>query len=220
MTIWSWTDGRGQTSAACVRAVHMRELVDLDQGAVGNPSSGRWPGRRLVGLVGFGGLWTANRARKKLAQRPERRWRPVRSGGTNRREWGHIRAELGAQPAGGWWVWWVSGVCFVPNARGEIPLGRWHDCSGLGAQTGAAGGISVPNWGTTGHRMVGFGGCQETVLARWRAENRPVTALCHGASPLGWGHKRNVPPFLKNVPPNVPPIFSDGGGLAWTGADS
>lgn len=102
MPLWSWTDGRGQTSAACVRAVHMRELVDLDQGAAGNPSSGRWPGRRLVGLVGFGGLWTANRApRNWLSGRRGEGGRSVLgaqtgvAGGTSGPNWGHNRRAVG-----------------------------------------------------------------------------------------------------------------------------
>ena len=90
MYLWSCTDGYGQTSAGCVRAPHMMKLGDLAGSDAERRTLGRCSARRVVGLVGFGGLWTAHRA-QKLAQGPGRRGRPVRSGGTTRR-------ELGAHP--------------------------------------------------------------------------------------------------------------------------
>lgn len=72
---------------------------------------------------GFGGIWGVmdgpSRA-QKLAQRAERRGRPVRSGGTTRSGWGHIRAELGAQPAGGGGGG-VFGEAYQPRGKGPGP---------------------------------------------------------------------------------------------------
>lgn len=105
-------DGRPWTNECCmcVRSTHAEVGRS---GRVGRPKADFGPdGGRPRG--GFGWIWGVvdgqSRA-QKLAQQAERRGRLVISGGTNRSGWGHIRAELGAQPAGGWWVRWVSGVC-------------------------------------------------------------------------------------------------------------
>ena len=64
MPLWSWTDGRGQTSAACVCALHMLKLGKVAGSDAERRTLGRWSTRRVVGLVDFGGLWTANRAHR------------------------------------------------------------------------------------------------------------------------------------------------------------
>ena len=135
------------------------------------------------------------------------------SGGTSGPNWGHNRAELGAQPAGGWWVRWVSGGCFRPNAGVEVAPGREPDWV-------VRGGTNRPGCGHIRPPRGGLGGFQGFVLACWRAKERPEDALCPGRLRLWWGQKRNVPPLLKNVPPNVPPSCADGGGWVWTGPDS
>ena len=114
MPLWSWTDGRGQTSAACVRALHMLKLGEVAGADAEGRTLGRWSARRVVGLVGFVGLFRAKRARRNC----------LRGGGLAGQAWGHIRAELGADPAAAWWARWVSGSCSGSLARGKPPWGR------------------------------------------------------------------------------------------------
>ena len=81
MPLWSWTDGRGQTSAACVCALHMLKLGEVGRSDARKPNLDPVEVGRVVGLVGFGGLWTANRAPKN--------WLSGQRGEGAGRVWGH-----------------------------------------------------------------------------------------------------------------------------------
>lgn len=88
----------------------------------------------LGGFGGFRGLSPVNRASRNYASRVE--------GEGTVQVWGHKRRQLGAHPAGGWWVRWVSLGC-------ETSQKERKKCS-LGPNSGALydGNTAGKCWGT------------------------------------------------------------------------
>lgn len=174
MALWSCTDGHGQTSAACVRALHMLKLGEVAGSDARKPTSDPGEVGPVVGLVGFGGLWTANRAPRNWfsgqsgeGARSGLGAQTGASGGTSGLNWGRIRRAVG------WFGGFQGG--FGPSVRGGVTPGRRPGWVRPGAQTGTAG-------GTSGRR----------VWARW------ALGGCFGLL------ARGKPPFDRPLPWGIP----------------
>lgn len=120
-----------------MRAPHMMKLDDSAGSDAERRTSDPAAVGRVVGLVGFGGLWTANRARKNWLRgqgggggRSGLGAQTGVAGGTSGLNWGHNRLAVGGFEG------FVSGQTWVAK------LPRGEGLFGLGAmpQTGAAGG--------------------------------------------------------------------------------
>ncbi len=201
MPLWSWTDGRGQTSAACVRALHMLKLGEVAGADAERRTLGRWSARRVVGLVGLRGLFLDGGAQS------------YRAAG---QVWGQKPGWLGAHPCrtggttGGRLVGLVGfvGLFRAKRARRNCLRGSglagqaWgHIRAELGAHPAAA-------WWV---RSVS-GSCSGSLARGKPPWGRPWP---WGHLTPGWGHKKCAPTFEKCAPKCAPNFL----GWGWTGLD-
>lgn len=180
MPLWSWTDGRGQTSAACVCALHMLKLGEVAGADAERRTLGQWSARRVVGLVGFGGLWTANRApRNWLSGRRGEGGRSGlgaqtdASGGTSGPNWGHNRRAAGG----------FGGIVSGQTSAAKFLRGGGLAAQAWGHKPARLGAYPCRTGGTTGRRVVGSVGVRKLF---WPvARGKPPCGR-----PLRWG----IPP--------------------------